>query len=42
MDGVRRVVQAVLAGRDDTGAVQFVDDPEPDHGGRGPDDLPSD
>jgi aspartate racemase len=39
MDGMHRVAQAVLEGRREIEAVQFVDDPEPDHIGLGPEDL---
>jgi hypothetical protein len=34
------VAKAALQGRDWIEAVQFERDPEPDHVGRGPDDLP--
>jgi hypothetical protein len=40
MDGMHRVVKAVLAGADHITAVQFDTDPPPDFVGRGPDDLP--
>ena len=40
MDGMHRVAKAVLEGRAKIDAVQFSDDPEPDHVGRTPDDLP--
>lgn len=40
MDGMHRVVKAVLAGHTDIVAVQFDQDPEPDFVGRGPNDLP--
>ena len=40
MDGMHRVVKATLEGRADIEAVQFPQDPPPDHIGRGPDDLP--
>jgi hypothetical protein len=40
MDGMHRVAKAALQGRDWIEAVQFERDPEPDHVGRGPDDLP--
>jgi hypothetical protein len=39
-DGMHRVVKALLAGRDAIDAVRFTSDPEPDHVGRGPDELP--
>jgi hypothetical protein len=40
MDGMHRVAKAALQGRDWIEAVRFEHDPEPDHVGRGPDDLP--
>jgi len=40
MDGMHRVAKAVLQGRETIDAVQFAADPEPDHIGRGPNDLP--
>jgi hypothetical protein len=40
MDGMHRVAKAILAGRQQIDAVQFDRDPEPDHVGKGPDDLP--
>lgn len=40
MDGMHRVVKAVLRGDTEIVAVQFDEDPEPDHVGMGPDDLP--
>ena len=40
MDGMHRVAKAVRQGRAEIGAVQFEKDPEPDHVGRGPRDLP--
>jgi hypothetical protein len=40
MDGRHRVGKALLEGRDVIEAVRFDRDPEPDHVGRGPDDLP--
>lgn len=40
MDGMHRVVKAALQGRDQIEAVQFKKDPEPDHIGLGPNDLP--
>ncbi|MCI0746325.1 MAG: hypothetical protein L0Y58_13060 [Verrucomicrobia subdivision 3 bacterium] len=42
MDGMHRVVKAVLLGRATIEAVQFADDPEPDCVGRNPDELPYD
>jgi hypothetical protein len=40
MDGRHRVAKALLQGGVDIEAVQFEEDPEPDHAGLGPDDLP--
>jgi hypothetical protein len=40
MDGMHRVAKAVLQGHHEIEAVQFAEDPEPDHIGRGPGDLP--
>ena len=40
MDGMHRVLKAMRSGRTDIDAVQFLEDPEPDHVGRGPRDLP--
>ncbi len=40
MDGRHRVAKAVREGRKEIAAVQFDDDPEPDHVGLGPKDLP--
>lgn len=40
MDGMHRVAKAVLEGRDEIEAAQFAEDPEPDHIGRVPSDLP--
>jgi hypothetical protein len=40
MDGRHRIAKAALAGRATITAVQFREDPPPDHVGRGPDDLP--
>jgi hypothetical protein len=40
MDGMHRTAKALLEGRATIEAVQFAQDPEPDHVGRGPDDLP--
>lgn len=42
MDGMHRVTKALLQGRDFIDAVQFREDPPPDHVGLGPDDLPYD
>jgi hypothetical protein len=40
MDGMHRVAKAVRRGWSEIDAVQFDDDPEPDHVGRGPNELP--
>lgn len=40
MDGMHRIVKAVLRGDADITAVQFEQDPEPDHVGLGPHELP--
>ena len=40
MDGMHRVAKAARQGRTGIEAVQFEEDPEPDHVGRGPRDLP--
>ena len=40
MDGRHRLAKAALENRHDLLAVQFSQDPPPDHVGRGPDDLP--
>jgi hypothetical protein len=40
MDGMHRVAKAALEGRIEIEAVQFEVDPEPDHVGLGPNDLP--
>jgi hypothetical protein len=40
MDGMHRVAKAVRQGRTDIEAVQFSEDPEPDHVGLGPHELP--
>jgi hypothetical protein len=40
MDGMHRVAKAVRAGLQTIEAVQFTVDPEPDHVGREPADLP--
>ena len=40
MDGRHRIAKAALEGRATISAVQFTEDPPPDHVGRGPDDLP--
>lgn len=39
MDGMHRVAKAALLGRTEIEAVQFAEDPEPDHVGRRPDEL---
>jgi len=40
MDGMHRVAKAALQGRQAIEAIQFEEDPPPDHVGRGPHDLP--
>ena len=40
MDGMHRVAKAVRQGRTEVEAVQFEEDPEPDHVGLGPQELP--
>ena len=40
MDGRHRVAKAALAGHDEIEAVQFIEDPAPDHIGLGPNELP--
>jgi hypothetical protein len=40
MDGMHRIARAVREGRTEIGAVQFDHDPDPDHVGLGPKDLP--
>lgn len=40
MDGRHRIAKAARDGRSELLAVQFEEDPEADHVGRGPDDLP--
>jgi hypothetical protein len=42
MDGMHRVVRAILAGDDTISAVQFETDPEPDYRNCHPRDLPYD
>ena len=42
MDGMHRIAKAVRLGHADIEAVQFDADPEPDHVGLGPADLPYD
>ena len=42
MDGRHRVAKALLLGLEEIEAVQFEEDPQPDHVGLGPDDLPYD
>ena len=39
MDGMHRAAKAARQGREDIEAVQFDQDPEPDHVGLGPEDL---
>jgi hypothetical protein len=40
MDGRHRVARAMREGHNDITAVQFDSDPDPDHVGLGPNDLP--
>jgi len=40
MDGMHRVAKALLQGEREIEAVQFESDPEPDHVGRRPSELP--
>jgi hypothetical protein len=40
MDGMHRVAKAARQGRPSIEAVQFAEDPAPDHVGRGPTELP--
>ena len=40
MDGRHRIAKAELLSKDRIEAVQFEQDPEPDHVGLGPEDLP--
>ena len=40
MDGRHRIAKAALEGRETIDAVQFTNDPPPDHVGRGPEELP--
>lgn len=40
MDGMHRVAKAALRGDTEITAVQFLEDPEPDHVGLGPTELP--
>lgn len=42
MDGMHRVCQALRLGRDRIAARQFEEDPDPDHVGKRPEDLPYD
>ncbi len=42
MDGMHRVAKATLEGRDMIEAVQFLEDPEPDHVGKRPNDFLTD
>lgn len=39
MDGMHRVAKAAREGRKEIDAVQFAEDPEPDHVGLGPEDV---
>jgi hypothetical protein len=40
MDGMHRICKALLLGHDSIAAVRFLDDPDPDHIGIQPEDLP--
>jgi hypothetical protein len=40
MDGMHRVVKALVRGFETVEAVRFTTDPEPDHVGREPSELP--
>lgn len=40
MDGIHRIGKAVRQGGTEIEVVQFDEDPEPDHVGLGPKDLP--
>ena len=40
MDGMHRIAKAVLQDKNDIEAVQFEKDPEPDHVGLSPEELP--
>ena len=40
MDGMHRVAKALLMGESEIRAVQFEVDPQPDHVGRRPSELP--
>ncbi len=40
MDGMHRIAKAVREGQTDVEAVRFDEDPEPDHVGLGPEELP--
>ena len=40
MDGMHRVCKAFVEGKEIISAVQFEQDPEPDHVGKDPDELP--
>lgn len=42
MDGRHRAAKALLEGHEHIEAIQFGHDPEPDHVGKGPADLPYD
>jgi hypothetical protein len=42
MDGMHRVARCLLEGRASVAAVQFVEQPEPDHKNVQPEDLPYD
>jgi hypothetical protein len=40
MDGMHRIAKAAQQGQKEIEAVQFIEDPEPDHVGLGPEELP--
>lgn len=40
MDGMHRIIKALRADQKEIEAVQFIDDPDPDHVGFKPEDLP--
>ena len=42
MDGRHRIAKAALLGREAIECVQFAEDPQPDHIGKQPEDLPYD
>jgi hypothetical protein len=42
MDGMHRIAKSLLQGKPTVRAVQFVEQPRPDHAGVRPEDLPYD